>query len=111
VADFHATRHTCISGIVAGGASVKTAQELARHADPALTIGRYSHTRLYYDLQAALDALPSLTHEAPAGQAERAALRATGTDGASGGNHNQLEQTATNILDCSLESGGQNGGS
>lgn len=32
VADFHATRHTYISGIVAGGASVKVAQELARHS-------------------------------------------------------------------------------
>jgi integrase/recombinase XerD len=36
VADFHALRHTYISGIVAGGASVKTAQELARHSTPVL---------------------------------------------------------------------------
>ena len=50
VVDFHSTRHTYISGIVAGGASVKTAQELARHSSPALTIGRYSHARLH-DLQ------------------------------------------------------------
>jgi integrase len=54
VVDFHATRHTYVSGIVAGGASVRTAQELARHSDPALTIGRYSHARLH-DLQGALD--------------------------------------------------------
>ncbi len=60
VADFHATRHTYVSAIVAGGASVKTAQELARHSTPALTIGRYSHTRLH-DLTAALESLPSLT--------------------------------------------------
>jgi len=44
VADFHAQRHTYISGIVAGGqASVKTCQDLARHSTPVLTIGRYSH--------------------------------------------------------------------
>ena len=52
-------RHTYISGIVAGGASVKTAQELARHSTPMLTIGRYSHARLH-DLHGALDALPDL---------------------------------------------------
>lgn len=59
VVDFHATRHTYISGIVAGGASVKTAQELARHSDPSLTIGRYSHARPK-DLQGALDTLPAM---------------------------------------------------
>ena len=47
IADFHSTRHTYISNIVASGASVKTAQELARHSTPTLTIGRYSHTRLH----------------------------------------------------------------
>ena len=76
-ADFHATRHTYISGIVAGRASVKTAQELARHSDPRLTIGRYSHARLH-DLQGALDALPSTTPSEPYSQPQ--AMRATGTD-------------------------------
>ena len=47
VVDFHATRQTFISAIVAGGRSVKTAQELARHSTPMLTIGRYAHTRLH----------------------------------------------------------------
>ena len=56
--DFHAHRHQYISGIVASGATVKTAQELARHSTPTLTIGRYSHARLH-DLTAALDALPA----------------------------------------------------
>ncbi len=59
VVDFHATRHTFISGIVATGASVKTCQELARHSTPTLTIGRYAHARLH-DLQGALDAMPDL---------------------------------------------------
>jgi integrase len=78
VADFHAQRHTYISGIVAGGASVKTAQELARHSTPVLTIGRYSHTRLH-DLQGALDALPDLATP-PEIAATPQAMAATGTD-------------------------------
>jgi hypothetical protein len=83
VADFHATRHTYISGIVAGGkASVKTCQELARHSTPVLTIGRYAHTQLH-DITGALDALPDVTTTAtpaPAGPRPQE-LAATGTDG------------------------------
>jgi hypothetical protein len=79
VADFHgATRHGYISAIVAGKASVKTAQELARHSTPVLTIGRYSHARLH-DLTGALEALPDLTPQKPTLEV----LRATGTDGKS----------------------------
>jgi len=81
VVDFHSTRHTYISSIVAGGASVKTAQELARHSTPALTIGRYSHTRLH-DVRGALQSLPSLKPASPTGGAQQQALRATGTDNA-----------------------------
>jgi site-specific recombinase XerD len=77
VADFHAQRHTYISGIVAGGASVKTCQELARHSTPVLTIGRYSHTRLH-DLQGALDALPDVT--ATGTDTKPEVIAATGTD-------------------------------
>ncbi len=75
VVDFHSQRHTYISGIVAGGASVKTAQELARHSTPVLTIGRYSHARLH-DLTGALETLPSLMPNEPQQQTQ-----ATGTDG------------------------------
>jgi integrase len=75
--DFHAFRHDYISRVVQSGASVKVAQELARHSDPKLTIGRYAKTRLH-DLTRALDGL------APADLPERAqvALQATGTDDA-----------------------------
>jgi len=79
VVDFHALRHTYISAIVAGGASVKTAQELARHSSPSLTIGRYSHARLH-DLRGALDSLPSVNPADEPAQPEREVLRATGTD-------------------------------
>ncbi len=78
VIDFHATRHTYISGIVAGGASVKTCQELARHSTPVLTIGRYSHARLH-DLQGAIETLPDLTPRESEGK-EQQAQQATGTD-------------------------------
>jgi len=78
VADFHSQRHTYIGGIVAGGATVKTAQELARHSTPVLTIGRYSHARLH-DLKGAIETLPSLTPDEPASQPQ--ATAATGTDG------------------------------
>ena len=76
VVDFHATRHTFVSAIVAGGASVKTAQELARHSTPMLTIGWYAHTRLH-DLTGALESLPSLVASNPITQSQTA----RGTDG------------------------------
>ena len=84
VADFHATRHTYVSAIVAGGASVKTAQELARHSTPALTTGRYSHARLH-DLTGALEALPNLTPDGGHGKTSVCELRKTGTDDLPGG--------------------------
>ena len=58
IADFHSTRHTYISVIVNSGANVKTAQELARHSTPVLTIGKYAHARKK-DLSEALNALPA----------------------------------------------------
>ena len=78
VLDFHGTRHTYISGIVASGASVKTCQELARHSTPTLTIGRYSHARLH-DLTAALEALPETTPQVTTTASQ--AMAATGTEG------------------------------
>jgi integrase len=44
-ADFHALRHTFCSAIAALGAGPKELQELARHSDPRLTIGLYTHAR------------------------------------------------------------------
>ncbi len=78
VADFHSLRHLYISRVVRSGASPKVAQELARHCDVRLTLGRYAHVALH-DLSAAMDALPDMLPAGP--QAERAALPATGTDG------------------------------
>jgi integrase len=80
VADFHALRHLYISRIVRSGATPKVAQELARHCDVRLTLGRYAHVALH-DLTAAVDALPDLM---PPGAAQEALL-ATGTDGAGPG--------------------------
>lgn len=44
-ADFHSLRHTYITLLEQAGASVREAQELARHSDPRLTLSRYTHTR------------------------------------------------------------------
>lgn len=41
--DFHSLRHAYVTRVVNSGASVKTAQSLARHSTPMLTIGLYSH--------------------------------------------------------------------
>jgi integrase len=45
-ADFHALRHSFVTGIVKSGASVKEAQTLARHSTPVLTLQRYTHIML-----------------------------------------------------------------
>lgn len=57
VCDFHSLRVTFISGLVSAGASVKEAQLLARHSDPALTIGTYTRASVE-DLGRALEQLP-----------------------------------------------------
>jgi len=76
VADFHSLRHLYISRIVRSGASPKVAQELARHCDVRLTLGRYAHVGLH-DLTATVDALPDLMSSSEV----LGALAATGTDG------------------------------
>jgi len=74
VADFHSLRHTYISNIQRNGASVKVCQELARHSDPKLTLGVYTHLQVQ-DKTAALDALPPVG----ADRSGREATQATGT--------------------------------
>ncbi|HUU22353.1 MAG TPA: tyrosine-type recombinase/integrase, partial [Phycisphaerae bacterium] len=59
VADFHSLRHTYVTSLIRAGASVKEVQELARHSDPRLTLGVYTHLGLQ-DKAAALRKLPSL---------------------------------------------------
>lgn len=44
-ADFHALRHTYVSALHAAGVHGRDLQDLARHADPGLTQGTYTHTR------------------------------------------------------------------
>jgi len=77
VADFHALRHTFVSRVVQSGASVKVAQELARHSTPTLTIGRYAHVTIA-DTAKALEALPVFGPSDPKAEA----MKATGTDNA-----------------------------
>ncbi len=44
-ADFHALRHSFISGLVNNGVNPKTAKRLARHSTITLTMDRYTHLR------------------------------------------------------------------
>jgi integrase len=44
-ADFHALRHSYLSALAAAGVGVKELQELARHSDPRITLGLYTHAR------------------------------------------------------------------
>ncbi|MDB5310263.1 MAG: hypothetical protein JWO38_4465 [Gemmataceae bacterium] len=44
-ADFHALRHSYLSALAAAGVGVKELQDLARHSDPRLTLGIYTHAR------------------------------------------------------------------
>ena len=75
VLDFHSLRHTYVSMLSAAGLPTVVVKEMARHAS-VTTTERYMHAR-FTDRARALDALPVI--ESPA---ERAALAATGTDGA-----------------------------
>jgi integrase len=54
--DFHCLRHTYVSLLVRSGVSIKVVQTLARHADPAMTLGIYTHVRVF-DLARGLDGL------------------------------------------------------
>ena len=60
--------------LVKGGATVKQAQDLARHSDPKLTMNVYTKLGVH-DLADALDKLPATSTGA-----QRPILRATGTD-------------------------------
>ena len=78
VTDFHSLRVSYITLLVKSGASVKVAQELARHSTPVLTLGVYTKLGIH-DLAGALGALPGLVSPPNVGP-ERIAIRATGTD-------------------------------
>ena len=79
VADFHSLRVLFISRVVAGGASVKEAQTLARHSTPLLTMNTYSRATLL-DVAGAVAGLGDLLTKQPS-RPEPEAQRATGTCG------------------------------
>jgi len=82
VVDFHALRATYVTMLVKGGASVKEAQELARHSDPRLTMNVYTKLGIH-DLAGALNGLPAAEAERveEIAEADAVSARATGTDG------------------------------
>ncbi len=73
-ADFHALRHSFVSNVVKGGATVKEAQTLARHSTPGLTLGVYAHIGLN-DIRRVIDGLPATP--------DAQKMAKTGTDGES----------------------------
>jgi hypothetical protein len=58
VRDFHALRNTFLSSVLAAGADLKQAMQLARHSDPRLTVARYARTQLQ-DLGNLVGRIPS----------------------------------------------------
>ncbi len=80
VADFHSLRTVYISRVVAGGASMKEAQTLARHSTPLLT-AHYSRATLH-DVAGRVEGLGNFLTAGPVRPTQESAiLRATGTDG------------------------------
>lgn len=77
-ADFHALRYCYVSTLMAGGASIKVVQELARHSDPKLTMNLYSHVRLH-DVNLAVQSV-GLPKSSPDQTSNSQILAATGTD-------------------------------
>jgi len=52
-------RHSFVTRLIKSGVNPKTAQLLARHSDPRLTLGVYSHIEVI-DLSASINQIPSL---------------------------------------------------
>ena len=71
-ADFHALRHTYITGVVRSGASPAVCQFLARHSSIVITMKFYSHLSLF-DVAGTVQNLPSYD------QTARPATGASGT--------------------------------
>ncbi len=64
VVDFHALRHTFITGLRRAGVDIKTAQLLARHSDAKLTLAIYSHA-IPEEVRKAAPGLPPSPKEVP----------------------------------------------
>jgi integrase len=59
--DFHSLRHSYVTMLIKSGASVKVCQELARHADPKLTMNIYTHLTAH-DLPRSRGPCPHIAH-------------------------------------------------
>src|SRR5262249_61189011 len=77
-ADFHALRHIYVSALAAAGVVGKELQELARHSDPRLTLGIYTHARA----EALGASVARLQLPAAAGENPLARLTRSGLEGA-----------------------------
>src|SRR5262249_5444661 len=72
VIDLHGLRHTFISSLAESGVHPKVAQALARDSSITLTMDSYTHLERH-DVAKALDGLPELPGEKPAGKKRRRA--------------------------------------
>ncbi len=96
VLDFHATRHTFITGL--SHAPSRVAQKLARHKSSAMT-DRYTHVRLN-DERAALGLLPDLTLPA-----ESEAVKKTGTHDGPADAIGAMQNKGSDIGNCGARPG------
>ena len=65
VSDFHGLRHTFVTRLDRAGCSLKTAQTLARHSTPSLTLGTYTHSERELERRA-VESLPPVGTQPPA---------------------------------------------
>jgi hypothetical protein len=106
VADFHSLRVLFISRVVAGGASVKEAQTLARHSTPVLTMNTYSRVTTQR-LAAAVDHIGPMVTSTP--------VPPTATNGsqpANGGrspNHPSVDHKIDHTLPAGTDTSWQSG--
>jgi site-specific recombinase XerD len=77
VVDMHSLRHGYITALAKGGVNLATLTQLARHSDPKLTFGTYTHLEMD-DKAAALGVLPDLT--APPREPEPQAIAADASE-------------------------------
>jgi integrase len=92
--DFHCLRHTYVTLLIKSGASVKVCQELARHADPKLTMNLYTHLTVH-DVARGLE---GLSHILPTTGVSKGL---TGTDGQvaiSSPGRSQVDPTGQSVI-------------
>ena len=105
--DFHALRHQFVTEAFRAGLNLKVIQMLARHTNPAITLGRYAHASLE-DQAEGLKQLNIQLTARHAGSADTSGdeLAAIGTDGDSATSENASHETERPSAQPMVEKGG-----